>query len=115
MQGNSHLAGSSLATSVRIWRSATVGLALLLIGGFVVQAQPVAPPSSTTDAQPNGRIASPGTIVLHRDAVQPSNSVEATALAIAYHASLQSGAKLTPENVGKAAAELLNAFTAARK
>jgi len=47
--------------------------------------------------------------------VQPSSSVEATALAIAYHATTVAGAKTKAEAVGKYAAEIINAFSAARK
>ena len=51
----------------------------------------------------------------YRMAVQPSNSVDATALAIAYHASVQSGVKAAPDAIGKYAADMINAFSAARK
>jgi hypothetical protein len=65
-------------------------------------APPDAPP-----VPPAVRVAAPTGVL------QPSSSVEATALAIAYHALRE--AKPTPEAVGKYAAEMMNAFSAARK
>jgi len=93
----------------RTWPLATFLLAFTLIASlFFANAQPTDPPPKAVE--PPRRDIPPGA-----GAVQPSSSVEATALAIAYHALRHGDAKVTPQAVGQFAAEMMNAFSAARK
>lgn len=78
--------------------------AMLLPAPSTLQAQPKEP----DPAKPAGRAVEP--------AVQPSSSVEATALAIAYHALRAAGNdKPAAADIGKFAAEMINEMSKQRK
>ncbi len=112
---------ANLTRSNRRWRWATLALALTMTAGLLAgqakdakePAQPGQPAQPKVIADPT----LPRMLVTQAGAIQPSQSVEATALAIAYHA-LRSGggeAKISAEAVGEYAAAMLNAMSKARK
>ena len=92
----------------RIWPVTTLILAFVLLASmFTAQAQPETPPKPADPPRREGP--------QNGGAVQPSSSVEATVLAIAYDAVKRGDAKVTPQAVGQFAAEMMNAFSKSRK
>ena len=112
---------TALTRSNRRWRWATLALTLTMTIGLIAgQAKDAKEPAQPGQpAQPKVVLESlqPKLMLAHGGAIQPSDSVEATALAIAYHAVRTSGgeAKVSAEAVGEYAAAMMNAMSKARK
>ena len=85
-----------------------VSVLLLMIGAGLLWGQPKEQPAKPEPAPATVRPAPAA-------AIQPSGSVEATALAIAYDALRRGNDKVSADAVGEYAATLLNAMSKARK
>jgi len=100
-----------LNRSLRRWKGLSLCLALALGAGVLlgqVEPKQPAPPEPLPPRAVMGRAP--------RQVLQPSDSVEATALAIAYDILREGGTeKLPASNVGGFAAEILNEFKAKQK